>query len=133
MDNYATSSPRDAQIDDHPELITKEQLAELTGSSISTIMRRKRDRQIPFFQPGGPGTLLKFPRDCVRLLLDGWANSQTTTDQRSKPSELTAVTSELPPEQTQGKSLPSITGEITQPASKQRRRFGPLPRWQTTD
>ncbi len=133
MQNDSNNSPRVDLISDNSELITKEQLAKLTGYSIATIMRLKKRKQIPFIQPGGPGTLLRFPRDCVRLLQDGWANSQVTADQRSNPSELTTVSSALSPAQTQGTALPSLTSEIAQPTPKQTRRFGPLPRWQTTD
>jgi predicted DNA-binding transcriptional regulator AlpA len=45
--------------------LDKRQLVSLSGLSASTIQRYKRDGTIPFFQPGGRGCAVRFPRDAI--------------------------------------------------------------------
>ena len=45
--------------------LTTEELAERYVVSASTIRRLQRRGLIPFFQPGGPGSALRFPPDAL--------------------------------------------------------------------
>ncbi len=57
--------PFDGQRDDGMDcqLLTIKQLAQQARVSVETIRRRVRDGKIPYYQPGGPGTAMRFPSD----------------------------------------------------------------------
>ena len=52
--------------DGRPYLNINELVAH-TGLSTATIWRLKRAGKIPFYQPGGKGTLVKFPVNAIEL------------------------------------------------------------------
>jgi excisionase family DNA binding protein len=45
--------------------LTVKELATATGLSVSTLRRLQRKGQLPFFQPGGPGTRVVYPLDAI--------------------------------------------------------------------
>lgn len=45
--------------------LTIEEFARRTSLSVSTIRRRIKDGQLPFWQPGGPGTRLLLPANSL--------------------------------------------------------------------
>ena len=47
------------------QLLTIAELSQQSGVSVSTLGRLRRDRKIPFFQPGGRGTALRFPPNAL--------------------------------------------------------------------
>lgn len=49
--------------------LTYEDLHAVTGISLSTLRRRVKAGQIPYFQPGGSRTRVAFPPDVVERLL----------------------------------------------------------------
>ena len=64
------------------------ELAARTGLSKATIWRLKRKRLIPFFQPGGKGTTVLFPKDAVEQVNQGselTGGSATPKDQDCLP------------------------------------------------
>jgi excisionase family DNA binding protein len=56
------------------------ELAERTGLSRATIWRLKRKRLIPFFQPGGKGTTVVFPKDAIEKVNDGLKPENSDAD-----------------------------------------------------
>ena len=51
-----------------PAYLDAHALAAHTGFSKSTIERLRRRGRIPFFQPGGPGTKVMYPRNAIEHL-----------------------------------------------------------------
>jgi hypothetical protein len=60
-------SPQEAT--NSPAYVTKAELCALTGLSPATIQRYKYDGRIPFFQPGGPGARVLFPRNAIEIAM----------------------------------------------------------------
>jgi excisionase family DNA binding protein len=58
----------DSQMANGPVPLTKRELAEKYKVSPATIERLKSQGKIEFFQPGGPGHLVRFPHDALERL-----------------------------------------------------------------
>jgi excisionase family DNA binding protein len=91
--------------------LTKKELAARTGLSPTTIQRYKKDRKLPFYQPGGEGAKLLFPPNAVEAAL------------RQLQQEQEAVTSSA----STARNGASESGRTTAVG----RLSGPRPRWQT--
>jgi hypothetical protein len=98
MSTDAKSPPNAAS---NSPYVTKAELCARTGLSPATIQRYKRDRRIPFFQPGGDGARVLFPRDAIEIAVA----------QQRQDSALIAV--------------PTNQGVSS------RKRPGPQPRWRS--
>ena len=57
--------PMNASGDAPREYLTIHELASRTGLSVSTLRRLQLRGSIPFYQPGGPGSRVLFPRDAI--------------------------------------------------------------------
>ena len=65
------------------------ELVDRTGLSRATIWRLKRAGKIPFFQPGGKGSRVKFPENAIELAEQCAApNSVADDDQRVSSERL---------------------------------------------
>ena len=84
--------------------LTKTELCVRTGLSPATVHRYKRDKKIPFFQPGGAGARVLFPRDAIEIAIT----------QRQHESALNS-------------SVPIPINQGLAP----RKRPGPQPRWRS--
>ncbi|QDU61706.1 Helix-turn-helix domain protein [Planctomycetes bacterium Pan216] len=54
-----------AKSKDRTSYLTAKELARLSGFSVATIWRLKRDEKIPFVQPGGKHGKVVFPEDAL--------------------------------------------------------------------
>lgn len=103
--------------------ITAEQLAAKYGLSLATIWRLKRDRKIPFYQPGGPHGAVRFPDDAI----ERGTSAEPVSAEPPRPSESTPEKLARPiirPDDPE-------TLQATPPASKTKASSprGPVPRW----
>jgi len=57
------------------EYLTILELSSRTGLSISTLRRLQNRKLIPFYQPGGPGSRVLFPRDAIEISSSANASS----------------------------------------------------------
>ncbi len=73
------------------DYLTASELAARTGMSTTTIWRLKRDEKIPFYQPGGKNSLVRFPPNALEL-----ANSQSTTTESNEGDSTNSNKSEKP-------------------------------------
>lgn len=64
--------------DEQPPLTIKE-LAQRSRRSISTLNRLKKKGLIPFYQPGGKGTLVTFPPDAIERACATTAANQSVS------------------------------------------------------
>lgn len=55
----------DAKMERHTQYVSIAELARISGMSLSTLHRLKRTGRIPYFQPGGKGARILFPRDAL--------------------------------------------------------------------
>jgi excisionase family DNA binding protein len=68
-----------------PAYLSYEELSAATGISTSTLRRRVRDGQLPFFQPGGHRTRVVFPADVVERLLQMSTKPSTPSSELQPP------------------------------------------------
>lgn len=73
--------------DETPHLTIKE-LSERSRRSISTIQRLKKAGHIPFYQPGGPNTLVTFPPDAIERACAATAGNQPVPPIPLSPKKL---------------------------------------------
>ena len=92
--------------------VTKQQLMAQTGLSGATIERYKKKRKIPFYQPGGRGARVMFPRDAIEAAV-----------RQSTPEPHAAAATSSPVHQ---------AGVQTGETLGSPKLSGPRPRWQTS-
>ena len=101
------------------KLLTIRELAEVSGLSVSTLRRLKAKNRIPYFQPGGHRSSLRFPTDAIAATSSASCDGGKKTNALPIPMEEPASGSETVAE------LPMSTLPAVEPP----RRYGPSPRW----
>jgi excisionase family DNA binding protein len=75
---------------DASRYLTINELADVTGYSVSTLQRLRRKGALPFYQPGGPGTRIVFPADAIERA------AKTNQNDAGLPHEAAAAASDFP-------------------------------------
>lgn len=69
--------------DPHQTYLDVRALSARTGLSVSTIHRLKKEKKIPYFQPGGPRGRILFPEDAIELGCHANVDGQKTISENS--------------------------------------------------
>lgn len=76
-------SPGNIDMDGEKELMTINELAAISGLSVSTLRRFVRQRRIPFLQPAGKGGKILFPLNVISRLQADVSALHSASPQRS--------------------------------------------------
>jgi hypothetical protein len=82
-------------MDDTQKYCDFEEFARLTGLSVSTLKRRKRDGSLFYFQPGGPRSRVLIPRDAIERVLSQ-PKLAVNVPEKPSPAHLNTKTPRLP-------------------------------------
>ena len=104
------SADQNARTAPDPRYLTRDELATVSGLSPATIRRYKEKNLIPFFQPGGKGARVLFPRDAIQTAV-AYARQDPpkgiNAEEQAKPTSSTSRRPTLPEPRPRWQSNPS--------------------------
>lgn len=65
--------------------LTAKDLAEALGVSLATVYRLKRDRRLPYFQPGGKRHFVRFPETLLETVTEATTDTAIGNEITEKP------------------------------------------------